>query len=296
MHTNLSHLFLVLILYAPLSVRAQCTAGTSSPNGQTSCTTCPANTYSYVPAVTSCTTCSFSNTAPAGSGNCFCSLGMGRRLDSNDNAMAGLLNDRASPVAMSSGGTVALVGAPNHQGGARAYAWSPGTSTWVRRGVDADMLGVGGAAGSSVALSADGSIALVGAPAFVKNTEPNIVRGIARAYRWTGSAWTRLGTDESMVGLPDGGGDVAGQSVALSSDGTIAVVGAPNYNTQRGTVRAYKWNPTTSFWDRLGTVDSDMAGLASGERVGGSLALSADGTIVLLGVASYSLQFGYSVS
>ena len=73
-------------------------------------------------------------------------------------------------------------------------------------------------------------------------------------------------------------GDISGSSVALSSDGTIVAIGAPNAATFKGDVRLFQWDGVS--WNQLG---NDIDGEASADSSGISVALSSDGTIVAIG-------------
>jgi hypothetical protein len=69
--------------------------------------------------------------------------------------------------------------------------------------------------------------------------------------------------------------------VALSSDGTIVAIGG-SFNdgtgSDAGHVRVLQWSG--SAWVQLG---GDVDGEAAGDKFGGSVALSSDGTIVAIG-------------
>ena len=67
----------------------------------------------------------------------------------------------------------------------------------------------------------------------------------------------------------------AGWSVALSADGTTALVGAYGGANGQGWARAYKFIPSTARWDRLGTNDNEMQGLTAPAQFGISVSLSA---------------------
>jgi len=75
--------------------------------------------------------------------------------------------------------------------------------------------------------------------------------------------------------------DYSGNSVSLSSDGTIVAIGA-NFNDGNGSnsghVRVYEYSG--SSWSQLG---ADIDGDSSGDYSGRSVSLSSDGTIVAVG-------------
>ena len=76
-------------------------------------------------------------------------------------------------------------------------------------------------------------------------------------------------------------GDLSGESVSLSSDGSIMAIGAP-YNSGNGStsgqVRVYENQSGT--WNQIG---SDIDGEASGDLFGSSVSLSSNGSIVAIG-------------
>jgi N-acetylglucosamine kinase-like BadF-type ATPase len=164
-------------------------------------------------------------------------------------------------VSISGDGTIALVtdstyiyGASTH-GTAKAYKWN-GTR-WNLLGSAEDMMGSSNeAAGTSVSISFDGTVAMVGSVGF---TPGAVTYGTARVYKFNATAnkWNLLGSASDMKGGQSL--EYAGNSVSISSDGTVALVGARSYKnggiTYAGTARAYKWN--TTKWNLLGS-ESDM--------------------------------------
>ena len=88
---------------------------------------------------------------------------------------------------------------------------------------------------------------------------------------------TQLGSDING----EAAGDYSGNSVSLSSDGTIVAIGA-NFNDGNGSnsghVRVYEYSG--SSWSQLG---ADINGDSSGDYSGRSVSLSSDGTIVAIG-------------
>jgi hypothetical protein len=124
-------------------------------------------------------------------------------------------------VALSGDGNTALVGAPDyseHRGAVWALARSG--STFVQQGetLASSSEVTEGVFGASVALSGDGNAALIGAP--------KAEAGFGSVTQWTRSSgvWSPQanlgGTEAVSRGL-------TGASVALSSDGLVAAIGAP---------------------------------------------------------------------
>src|SRR5574337_1134042 len=89
-------------------------------------------------------------------------------------------------------------------------------------------------------------------------------------YDRSGSTWVQRG---SALGTSAEG---YGTSVALNSDGTVLIVGAPNYSTNRGRVYTYDW--TGSTWSLRGTTLIASDGV-SYDYFGVGVAISQDGLV-----------------
>ena len=180
-------------------------------------------------------------------------------------------------VSLSSDGTILAIGAPyndgtgSNSGHARVYEWNG--STWQQKGTDIDGEAADDYSGYSVSLSSDGTIVAIGAP----NDGSGAGAGHVRVYEWNGTAWVQTGADidgESVF-------DRSGESVSLSSDGTIVAIGAPwndGNGRDAGHVRLYEWNG--SAWQQKGV---DIDGEAVDNYSGNSVSLSSDGTILAIG-------------
>ena len=154
----------------------------------------------------------------------------------------------------------------------RVYEWNE--TAWVQTGTDINGEVAGDESGYSVSLSSDGTIVAIGAPG---NDGTGAGAGHVRVYEWNETAWVQTGTDidgESVV-------DRSGESVSLSSDGTIVAIGAPwndGNGRDAGHVRLYEWNG--SAWQQKGV---DIDGEAVDNYSGNSVSLSSDGTILAIG-------------
>jgi hypothetical protein len=129
-----------------------------------------------------------------------------------------------SRVALAAAGTTALVGAAGLPfSGAVGGAWvfTRSGSTWTQQGSELTSGDSGETAfGSSVALSSDGGTALIG------SGRDNSGRGAAWVFTRAGSIWTRQ--DPKLVGgEEENGSAMFGDSVALSSDASTALIGGP---------------------------------------------------------------------
>lgn len=130
--------------------------------------------------------------------------------------------------------------------------------------------------GSAVALSRDGSRAIVGAPYANAGGSD---RGHARVFSRTGTSWA----EEAVLLAPAGANnDHAGYAVALSDDGARAVVGAPDSDLGGlDAGRAYVYARTASVWSLEATLVSTTP--AAGDRFGFAVALSGNGLVALVG-------------
>ena len=133
-------------------------------------------------------------------------------------------------VALSGEGNAALIGGPG-DGGKVGAAWvfAPSGEVWSQEG--AKLTGTGGSGagefGWSVALSREGTTALIGAPGDGSNA------GAAWAFAASSEgAWSQQG--EKLTGSGEGGAGALGRSVALSSDGSTALLGGPADSANTG--------------------------------------------------------------
>jgi hypothetical protein len=161
-------------------------------------------------------------------------------------------NDRAGiGLALSRTGNILAVGAPQNSdlgyrsGHVRVFRWTPaakGTTAFARHLPSADAKmgtweqlgsaivgeGDGHRFGQSVSLSADGSLAAIGAPLYSSaEAEPNML-GRVGTYAWNGTDWSKVAVDKTGE-LP---WDSAGWSVSLSADGTHLATGIIQYNEE----------------------------------------------------------------
>jgi len=199
-------------------------------------------------------------------------------------------------VSLSADGTVVAIGAPQNPyydasigsgmimaGHVRVYEWD-GTA-WVQRGDDIDGEAAGDRSGTSVSLSADGTIVAIGAIFNLIGAGGDEKAGHVRVYEWNGTSWVQRGDDIDG----EAAYDQSGHSVSLSADGTTVAIGAPDNSFEvpdpdrgPGYVRVYEWDGTS--WVQKG---NDIDGEAAVDQSGWSVSLSADGSIVAIG-ATYN--------
>jgi PKD repeat protein len=181
-------------------------------------------------------------------------------------------------VALSADGNTALVGGPddNSYTGA-AWVFTRNGGVWTQQGSKLVGAGAVGAAGqgSSVALSADGATAIVGGPG------DNSQAGAAWVFTRNAGVWTQQGAKLVGAGAVDMGGVFQGESVALSADGTTAIVGGDNDNSGIGA--AWVFTRNGGVWTQQGS-KLVGAGAVGPETIQGySVALSAEGATALVG-------------
>jgi hypothetical protein len=135
--------------------------------------------------------------------------------------------------------------------------------------------GVGGSEGVSVALSADGSTALIG------GSHDNSSVGAAWAFTRSGGVWTQQGS--KLVGGSEGASE-QGSSVALSADGNTALVGGPGENPGNNIDVGAAWVFTRSgsAWTQQGDILVGASAVGAALQ-GRSVALSADGNTAAVG-------------
>ena len=195
-------------------------------------------------------------------------------------------------VALSANGRTALIGAPDERVNGYASAgaaevFTLGASGWS----SATQLDLGSSAGpgstgfqsiprgermgTSVALSGDGSVALVGVPQRTLNGQQ--LAGTAELFSLSAGTWT--GPTELSLGSYADSGDLFGESVGLSADGSMAFAGAPWRSVygqnQSGTVEVF----TDGSWSD----EADLGTSASSEGLGESVSVSNSGSSVWSG-------------
>ena len=77
-----------------------------------------------------------------------------------------------------------------------------------------------------------------------------------------------------------------GKALALSSDGNRIVIGGPDYNNFSGIARVFDWDGTS--WEQVG---GEITGKFASSLMGTSVAISADGQRIALGMPGYKGGF-----
>jgi len=185
-----------------------------------------------------------------------------------------------SAVAMSQDGSVLAVSAPQRDlvtGIVYIFDWNG--SMWVEREqVQSNDATTTEAFGTGIALSANGDVLIVGAQ-FWDGTFNN--QGSVYTFDFINGKYVQRGLP--LTAADAATSDQHGVAVATNSTGTTLVVGAQAWEgslTNQGAVYVYDWNG--SSWVKRGDtlVASDPA---SNDYFGTALAMSPDGTILLVG-------------
>jgi hypothetical protein len=180
-------------------------------------------------------------------------------------------------VALSADGDTALVGGPRDSSEAGAvWVFARTGSTWTQQAklVGGEESGAGHF-GRSVALSADGNTALIGAP----NDEGG---GAAWVFTRSGSTWTQ---QAKLTGAGESGNGWFGQSVALSADGDTALIGGYVDHSDTGAAWVFERSGAGAgaTWERQGAKLTGGDEESGEGEFGWSVALSAVGGTALIG-------------
>jgi hypothetical protein len=201
----------------------------------------------------------------------------GDRLVGTTADFGGGLWSQGTSVALSANGGTAIIGGPsdNKTAGA-AWVFIRSDGVWIQQGNklvgkgahgEGDPLGALGQ-GMSVALSADGDTAIIGAWR----------ADAAWVFTRSGGVWTQQGN--KLVGSSAVGSARQGISVALSADGNTAIVGGWSDNNRAGAT--WVFTRKDGIWSQQGKKLVGSGALGSA-RQGTSVALSADGNTAIVG-------------
>ena len=209
-------------------------------------------------------------------------------LSASDGAAGDWFGDS---VALSGDGNTAVLGASGHavngnqiQGAAYVFtnsagSWSQQQELTASDGEYEDEFGI------SVAMSSDGNTALVGAYAHTVNG--NRYQGAGYVFTNSAGSWSQQAELTASDGVYD---DEFGISVALSSDGNTALVGAlfHTVNGNRYQGAAYVFTNSAGSWSQQQELTaSDGAG---GDLFGNSVTLSSDGNTALAGAPYHTVN------
>jgi hypothetical protein len=188
----------------------------------------------------------------------------------------GTEDNSGEAVSLSADGTTVAIGSwlshtsstIKNSGNVRVFRNNNGI--WEQLGTDINGEAAGDVFGLSVSLSSDGNIFAAGAAG--NNA------GYIKVFKNNNGVWEQIGTNING----EANGDYFGESISLSSDGSIVAVGADKNDgngINSGHVRVFKNNSGT--WKQIGV---DIDGAAAGDKSGiSSISLSSTGSIVSIG-------------
>ena len=183
-------------------------------------------------------------------------------------------------VSLSSDGSIVAIGASNDSsngflGGGKVRVYENNNGSWIQKGSDMSGEADDDSFGVSVSLSSDGTTVAIGAPGNNSNGNNS---GKTYVFGYSIGNWAQIGNGVSG----EGAGDVSGQSVSISANGSIIAIGAPQNNSANGIdagqVRVYKNSANT--WTLLG---NEINGESAGFRLGYDVSLSGNGEILTAG-------------
>src|SRR5262249_53677674 len=145
--------------------------------------------------------------------------------------------------ALSGNGSTALIGAPNNRFFGSAWVFTRSAGTWTQQGEELSpgFASLGSRFGASGALSGRGGTALVGG---IRNQEKVSAVALTRS----GAAWTQQGealipSNARVIRIYQG-------SLALSANGTTALIGEPRNNHGNGA--AWVFTQSGGAWTQQG--------------------------------------------
>jgi FG-GAP repeat len=184
-------------------------------------------------------------------------------------------------VAISADGSRVAVGSPGRSDRGRVKVFgllsSPANTGWIQIGNDiiGSDVGLLGAFGSSVAMSADGNSIVAGAPdndGDARNS--GMVAVFALQFTGSGAEWKQRGL--SIFGTLTN--EFFGRSVAMSADASTIAGGAPGHDKRSGSVRVFGQPPgPTDDWTDWSQIGKAFTGQDMNHESGRSLAMSANG-------------------
>jgi hypothetical protein len=182
-------------------------------------------------------------------------------------------------VSISSNGDIVAIGAyqndnnGSNSGHVRIYRNIDGS--WTQVGSDIDGEAPGDKSGYSVTITSNGDVVAIGAP--YNNNANGTYSGQVRVYKNINGSWNQIGDDING----EANDNYSGESVSLSSDGSILAIGASRNNDNypdSGHVRVYR--NISGTWTQIA---SDIDGEGANDRSGYSVNLSSDGSTLAIG-------------
>jgi hypothetical protein len=145
---------------------------------------------------------------------------------------------QGTSVSLSADGNTVIVGGAYDDGNAgAAWVWTRNGGAWTQQGSKLVGSGAVGNAeqGSSVSLSSDGNVAIIGGPADNRNA------GATWAWTRNGGVWYQQ--SNKLVGLEASPNAGQGRSVSVSGDGKTAIIGGPGQDHDAGAAWIFASRP-----------------------------------------------------
>lgn len=178
-------------------------------------------------------------------------------------------------VSLSDDGTTLAVGAILNDGNGASSGhvrvFQNIQGVWTQIGDDIDGEESEDLSGHSVSLNSDGTILAVGA------NGNNSYAGHVRVYQNIQGSWSQVGDDING----ESSSDLSGYSVAISDDGSVVAISAPNNSVNgpsSGHVRVYQ--NIQGVWNQVG---DDIDSESTGDNFGNSVSLNSDGSTLAVG-------------
>ncbi|GKY92291.1 hypothetical protein MPSEU_000200200 [Mayamaea pseudoterrestris] len=182
-------------------------------------------------------------------------------------------------ISYNSDGSVMAVGSPGaNDDTGKVQIFSRIDDRWQQVGDDLRGEVTAGQFGASVALSADGTTVVAGAP-FANQV---------RVYRWKDGNWRPLG---SYLTASDSNSDF-GYAVATNAFGTKIAIGSPDTTLDEpgtGTIEVFGYSENDHGWQRLGVT---LEGVENGDMCGASLSMNAAGSLLAVGCPGRRMKAG----
>lgn len=187
-------------------------------------------------------------------------------------------------TSLSNDGTIVAIGAYRNDGvngvdSGHVRVYQNIANNWIQIGTDIDGEATNDSSGYNISLSGDGSIVAIGAY-FNGGATNSAGSGHVRVYKNLSNVWTQVGLD--IYG--EGNGDHFGESVSLSNDGNVLVVGSPlndGNGPNAGLVRVYQ--NISGAWTQIGF---DLDGEGIDDNFGFSVSISSDGSTIAIGATN----------
>jgi len=170
-------------------------------------------------------------------------------------------------LSLSDDGKTLGVGVPtngSHHGHSAVYKFEK--NAWTQMGDDIVGSEKDAQTGWSLSLSGDGKVVAIGIP-FNDNK-----KGQVQVYEWSNKKWKQIGANINGAAA----GDFLGLSLSLSAHGKALAVSSPIHNDKKGKVQVFERKENS--WEST----CELAGTVSGEATGYGLALSEDGSKIVV--------------